>query len=50
MMNLRRSHVITRDLFLFACYTGTAYADDFEIARSGLQQLRKHISVQFARL
>ena len=23
----RRSHTLTRDLFLFACYTGTAYAD-----------------------
>ena len=29
----RRSHVITRDLFLFACYTGTAYADAVSITQ-----------------
>lgn len=27
----RISHVITRDLFLFACYTGTSYADTVSI-------------------
>ena len=32
----RRSHVITRDLFLFACYTGTAYADVVSITRENL--------------
>ena len=32
----RRSHVITRDLFLFACYTGTAYADAVSITRKNL--------------
>jgi len=34
----RRSHVITRDLFLFACYTGTAYADAVSITRENLFQ------------
>lgn len=32
----RRSLVITRDLFLFACYTGTAYADTVSITRENL--------------
>ena len=32
----RRSHVITRDLFLFACYTGTAYADTVSITNENL--------------
>ena len=32
----RRSHVITKDLFLFACYTGTAYADVVSITRENL--------------
>ena len=32
----RGSHVITRDLFLFACYTGTAYADAVSITRENL--------------
>ena len=32
----RRPHVITRDLFLFACYTGTAYADVVSITRENL--------------
>lgn len=32
----RRSHVITRDLFLLACYTGTAYADVVSITRENL--------------
>ncbi len=32
----RRSHVITQDLFLFACYTGTAYADAVSITRKNL--------------
>lgn len=27
----RTSHIITRDLFLFACYTGTSYADTVSI-------------------
>lgn len=32
----RRSVVITRDLFLFACYTGTAYADTVSVTRENL--------------
>jgi site-specific recombinase XerD len=32
----RRSHIITRDLFLFACYTGTAYADVVSITTDNL--------------
>lgn len=32
----RRSHIITRDLFLFACYTGTAYADVVSVTRENL--------------
>ena len=32
----RRSHIITKDLFLFACYTGTAYADAVSITRENL--------------
>ncbi len=32
----RQSHVITRDLFLFACYTGTAYADVVSITNENL--------------
>lgn len=32
----RRSHVITKDLFLFACYTGTAYADVVSITGENL--------------
>ena len=32
----RRSHIITRDLFLFACYVGTAYADVVSITRENL--------------
>ena len=32
----RRSHVITRDLFLFACYVGTAYADVISITKENL--------------
>ena len=32
----RRSHVITQDLFLFACYTDTAYADAVSITRENL--------------
>ena len=32
----RRSHVITQDLFLFACYTGTAYADAVSITQENL--------------
>ena len=32
----RRSHIITKDLFLFACYTGTAYADTVSITKENL--------------
>lgn len=32
----RRSHILTKDLFLFACYTGTAYADVVSITRENL--------------
>ena len=32
----RRSHVITQDLFLFACYTDTAYADAVSITQENL--------------
>ena len=32
----RRSLVLTRDLFLFACYSGTAYADTISITRENL--------------
>lgn len=32
----RRSHRITRDLFLFACYTGTSYADIVRITSENL--------------
>jgi len=32
----RISHIITRDLFLFACYTGTSYADTVSITESNL--------------
>ena len=32
----RRSHLFTRDLFLFACYTGTAYADVVRITGENL--------------
>lgn len=32
----RTSHIITRDLFLFACYTGTSYADTVSITRENL--------------
>ena len=32
----RRSLVLTRDLFLFACYAGTAYADTISITRENL--------------
>jgi len=32
----RRSHIITKDLFLFACYTGTPYADVVSITRENL--------------
>jgi site-specific recombinase XerD len=31
-----RSHILTKDLFLFACYTGTAYADVVSITRENL--------------
>lgn len=32
----RISHVITRDLFLFACYTGTSYADTVSITQENI--------------
>jgi len=32
----RRSHLLTRDLFMFACYTGTAYADVSSITNENL--------------
>lgn len=32
----RRSHRLTRDLFLFACYTGTSYADIVRITNENL--------------
>lgn len=32
----RISHIITRDLFLFACYTGTAYADTVSITQKNI--------------
>ena len=36
ILEKRRSHIITKDLFLFACYTGTAYADAVSITRENL--------------
>lgn len=32
----RKSLALTRDLFLFACYTGTAYADTVSITEENL--------------
>lgn len=32
----RISHIITRDLFLFACYTGTSYADTVSITQENI--------------
>lgn len=32
----RTSHIITRDLFLFACYTGTSYADTVSITKENI--------------
>jgi len=32
----RRSHIITKDLFLFACYTGTSYADTVSITQENI--------------
>ena len=32
----RVSHILARDLFLFACYTGTAYADAVSVTRDNL--------------
>ena len=32
----RTSHILARDLFLFACYTGTAYADAVSVTRDNL--------------
>lgn len=33
----RTTHILARDLFLFACYTGTAYADAVSVTRENLQ-------------
>ena len=33
----QRSHALTRDLFLFACYTGTAYTDTVSVSKENLQ-------------
>jgi site-specific recombinase XerD len=32
----RISHIITRDLFLFACYTGTSYADTVSVTQENI--------------
>ncbi len=32
----RKSHILTKDLFLFACYAGTAYADVISITKENL--------------
>ena len=32
----RSSHILARDLFLFACYTGTSYADAVSVTRDNL--------------
>ena len=32
----RTTHILVRDLFLFACYTGTAYADVVSVTRENL--------------
>lgn len=32
----RKSHLLTRDLFLFACYVGTAYVDAIAITKNNL--------------
>ena len=32
----RTTHILARDLFLFACYTGTAYADAVSVTRENL--------------
>ena len=32
----RTTHILSRDLFLFACYTGTAYADAVSVTRENL--------------
>ena len=32
----RTTHILVRDLFLFACYTGTAYADAVSVTRDNL--------------
>ena len=32
----RTTHILARDLFLFACYTGTAYADAVSVTRDNL--------------
>ena len=32
----RASHILARDLFLFACYTGTTYADAVSVTRDNL--------------
>jgi site-specific recombinase XerD len=34
----RRSHVVTRDMFLFSCYTGTAYIDTISVTKDNLSK------------
>ncbi|EKU88721.1 site-specific integrase [Bacteroides oleiciplenus] len=34
----RRSHILTRDMFLFSCYTGTAYLDTVTITKDNLSK------------
>lgn len=34
----RRSHVITRDMFLFSCYTGTAYIDTVSVTKENVSK------------
>ncbi len=34
----RHSHIITKDLFLFACYTGTSYSDTVSITQENLSK------------
>lgn len=42
----RRSHIITKDLFLFACYTGTAYADAVSITRDDKAEFVRELQMQ----
>ncbi len=34
----RRSHIITRDMFLFSCYTGTAYIDTVSVTKDNVSK------------